>query len=117
VVGYGFSGAARNAARSAASDRRADTFAFLSEMLTLFVAAPLLGRRGRFYGITLLYRRDPEPFRQDLPRLMALLAEGRIKPRIAERLPLLAAREAGERLERGGIEGKIVHLEAVPSVP
>ncbi len=108
VVGYGFSGATR--------DHRTDSLALMRGMLSLFVGAPVLGRRGRFYGITLLYRRDPEPFRQDLPKLMALLADGKIKPRIAERLPLLAAREAGERLERGGIEGKIVHVEAAGHV-
>jgi NADPH2:quinone reductase len=108
VVGYGFSGATK--------DGRPDTRAFMRGMLSLLVGAPLLGRRGRFYGITLLYRRDPEPFRQDLPKLMAMLRAGQIKPRIAARLPLLAAREAGERLERGGIEGKIVHLEALPSL-
>jgi NADPH2:quinone reductase len=108
VVGYGFSGATRG--------HRPDTGAFVRGMLSLFMGAPLLGRRGRFYGITLLYRRDPEPFRQDLPKLMAMLQAGQIRPRIAARLPLLAAREAGERLERGGIEGKIVHLEAVSSL-
>ena len=68
------------------------------------------GRRGRFYGITLLYRKDPRPFREDLPKLIDLLAAGKIRPRIAARLPLLAAGEAGAMLERGGIEGKIVHL-------
>lgn len=76
--------------------------------LQLFIAAPLRGRRGRFYGITARYRRDPRPFAEDLPKLFALLAEKKIRPRIAERLPLLDARRANERLEAGGIEGKIV---------
>jgi NADPH:quinone reductase-like Zn-dependent oxidoreductase len=79
-------------------------------MIALFAGAPLAGRRGTFYGITMLYRRDPRPFREDLPKIFALLAEGRIAPRIAARLPLLAAREAQTMLERGGLEGKIVHL-------
>jgi NADPH:quinone reductase-like Zn-dependent oxidoreductase len=77
---------------------------------SLFVRAPLTGRRGRFYGISLQYRKDPRPFRADLQTLFGLLARGAIRPRIAARLPLLAARRAHELLERGGVEGKIVHL-------
>lgn len=76
--------------------------------LQVFVNARLLGRRGAFYGITQRYRQDPRPFREDLPRLFALLAAGKIKPRIAQTLPLLEARAANERLEAGAIEGKLV---------
>jgi NADPH2:quinone reductase len=103
VVGYGFAGTpqARRGFGGAAVARG---------FFALFVGAAIAGRRGRFYGITLLYRRDPRPFHEDLPKLFALLAEGRIRPRIAARLPLLAARDAAAMLERGGVEGKIVHL-------
>ena len=103
MVGYGFSGAttAKGAPSSAAAVRG---------MLTLLLGAPLMGRRGAFYGITLLYRKDPRPFHEDLPKLFELLREGRIRPKIAARLPLLAAREASVLLERGSVEGKIVHL-------
>lgn len=80
----------------------------LRSYFDLFVGARLAGKRGRFYGITQLYRKDPRPFHEDLPKLFALLAEGKIKPRIALRLPLAGAREANERLERGGVDGKIV---------
>lgn len=95
TVWYGFVGAAQlpSLARSAWS---------------LFAGSRLRGRRGSFYGVTMLYRKDPLPFRQDLTTLFGLLAEKRIRPRIAQRLPLLAAREANERLEAGRIEGKIV---------
>ncbi len=82
--------------------------AVLRSAIACFVGSRLAGRRGRFYAITLQYRRDPRPFREDLPRLFELLAEKRISPRIAQRLPLLAARQANERLEAGSIEGKIV---------
>jgi NADPH:quinone reductase len=102
VVGYGFSGTMK--------DNRPSTLASYRGFVTLFVGAPLAGRRGRFYGITMLYRKDPRPFREDLPILFRLLAEGKIRPSIARRLPLLAAREANEILERGGVEGKIVHV-------
>jgi NADPH2:quinone reductase len=102
VVGYGFSGATRAGAPSSA--------AALRGMAALFVRAPLTGRRGRFYGITLRARKDPAPLRADLATLFDLLARRAIAPRIAARLPLLAAREAQAMLERGGVVGKIVHL-------
>lgn len=75
---------------------------------SLLIGAPLRGRRGSFYGITKLYRKDPRPFHEDLPKLFDLLARGNISPRIAQTFPLLDARKANERLEAGGIEGKLV---------
>ena len=86
TVWYGFVGARgfRGVARSAVS---------------LFVGAPLRGRRGSFYGITMLYRRDPRPFREDLQTLFDLLAQRRISPRIAQTLTLLDALKANELLE------------------
>jgi len=102
VVGYGFSGTMR--------DNVPSRWAPVRGFAALFLGAPLAGRRGRFYGITLRYRKDPQPFREDLTKLFTLLAEGKIRPPIAARLPLLAAREANEMLERGGVGGKIVHL-------
>jgi NADPH2:quinone reductase len=76
--------------------------------LSLFVGSPLRGRRGSFYGITKLYRKNPQPFLEDLPKLFDLLAQRKISPRIAETFPLLDARRANERLEAGGIDGKLV---------
>lgn len=76
--------------------------------LSLFVAARLRGRRGSFYGITMLYRKSPQLFFEDLPKLFDLLAQRKIAPRIAQTLPLMDARKANERLEKGGIEGKLV---------
>ena len=102
IVGYGFSSTMVNDTPS--------RLATLRGMLALFVLATFTGRRGRFYGITHLYRRDPRPFREDLAALFALLASRAITPRIAARLPLLAAREANEMLERGGVQGKIVNV-------
>lgn len=104
VVGYGFSSSVRVSGPSRLQMLRG---------LAVLLTARLRGRRGHFYGITLEYRRDPAPFRAALTRLFALLQAGRLRPRIAARLPLLAAREAGERLERGGVDGKIVHLAAL----
>jgi NADPH:quinone reductase-like Zn-dependent oxidoreductase len=95
IVGYGFMGVA-------------GTVATLAMFYNLFVGARLRGRRGRFYGITSLYRKDPKPLREDLPKIFALLAEKRIDPVIATTLPLLDAREAIELLAAGSVEGKIV---------
>lgn len=77
-------------------------------VLSLFVGARMRGRRGSFYGITMLYRKNPHPFLDDLPKLFDLLAQKKISPRIAQTFPLLDARKANERLEVGGIDGKLV---------
>lgn len=82
--------------------------AMMHSAMSLFVGAPLLGRKGAFYGITKLYRETPRPFLEDLPKLFDLLALGKIAPRIARTFPLLDARKANERLEKGDIDGKLV---------
>lgn len=41
----------------------------------LTVGARLRGRRGTVYGITQTYRKNRQPFAEDLQRLLALLAE------------------------------------------
>ena len=68
------------------------------------------GKKSTFYGITSIYPKNPVPFKEDLPTLFQLLAEGKIKPLIADKLPLLEARRANEILEKGGVNGKIVLL-------
>jgi NADPH:quinone reductase-like Zn-dependent oxidoreductase len=74
----------------------------------LFVGSRLRGRRGAFYGITYLYRKNPTLFREDLPKIFALIAEQKIAPLIYTTLPLLAAKQALELLAAGSVEGKIV---------
>jgi len=74
----------------------------------LFVGARLRGRRSAFYGITMLYRKDPEPFREDLPRIFALLAEKKIDPLVTHTFGLLEARQAIELMASGTVQGKIV---------
>jgi NADPH:quinone reductase-like Zn-dependent oxidoreductase len=82
----------------------------LALFANIFTGARLRGRRGRFYGITMLYRNDPQPLREDLPAIFSLLAEKKIGPLVNRTFPLLDARKALERLARGSIEGKIVLL-------
>jgi NADPH2:quinone reductase len=62
------------------------------------------------YSIQWLMRFKPAWFRQDLLTLLDLLNEGKIKPLIAQRLPLDEARRAHEMLGEGGVLGKIVLL-------
>jgi NADPH2:quinone reductase len=110
VVGFGF--------MDARVGGRLSRWLTLRGFASLLLGARLRGRHGAFYGVTLRYRRDPRPFREDLAALLALLAARRIAPRIAHRLPLFAVRRAQELLEAGGLAGKIVLLrEAAVDAP
>jgi NADPH:quinone reductase len=60
------------------------------------------------YSIQTLKRLKPAWFRQDLIALFDLLQEKKIKPLIAQRLPLAEARQAHDLLGQGGVIGKIV---------
>jgi NADPH2:quinone reductase len=62
------------------------------------------------YSIQWLMRFKPAWFRHDLLMLLDLLKQGKIKPLIAQRLPLQEARRAHEMLGEGGVLGKIVLL-------
>jgi NADPH:quinone reductase-like Zn-dependent oxidoreductase len=65
-------------------------------------------RTASFVSITSLRKAHPDWFAADLGILLGMLARGRIKPRVAERIGLDAVADAHLRLERGGLEGKIV---------
>jgi NADPH2:quinone reductase len=95
VVGFGFMGAAGMLSK-------------LAMFGNLSIGARLRGRRGTFYGITALYRKDPKPLREDLPKIFALLAEKKIDPLVTRTFALLEARQAIELLATGSVEGKIV---------
>jgi NADPH:quinone reductase-like Zn-dependent oxidoreductase len=73
-----------------------------------FLGGRLRGRRGRFYGITMQYRKDPGALRKDLPRIFTLMAEKKIDPLVRNRFLISDAREALELLATGAEEGKIV---------
>ena len=95
LVGFGFMGAS-------------GTLSQLAMFANIFLGARLRGRQGKFYGITMLYRKDPKPLREDLPKIFALLAEKKIDPLVSRTFPLLEARQALELLAAGSVEGKIV---------
>jgi NADPH:quinone reductase-like Zn-dependent oxidoreductase len=68
------------------------------------------GRRGIFYAITARRKKHPDEFKADLAALFELLRVGAIHPVVVERLPLSAARTVHERIDAGGLGGKIVLL-------
>ena len=68
------------------------------------------GKSGEFYGITGIYRKDKQPFMNDLPILFNLLQEGKLKPIISAKFPILEAAKANELLESRKVNGKIVLL-------
>jgi NADPH2:quinone reductase len=82
--------------------------AIMASVANTVLGARLRGRRGVFYGITMLYRKDPKPLREDLPKIFALIEDGRIDPMIDAVFPLSSAGEALERLAAGSGSGKIV---------
>jgi len=79
----------------------------------LYIAGGLLlpGRKRVIpYSIQTLMRLKPAWFRDDLTALFDLLRQQKIKPLIAQRMPLADARRAQEMLGEGGVVGKIVLL-------
>jgi NADPH2:quinone reductase len=95
LVGFGFMGAS-------------GALSQLAMFANIFVGARLRGRQGKFYGITMLYRKDPKPLREDLSKIFSLLAGKKIDPLVNCTFPLLDARKALELLAAGSVEGKIV---------
>ena len=67
------------------------------------------------YSIQWLKRLRPNWFRQDLIALFELLQQQKIKPIVAQQLPLTEARQAHELLGKGGVIGKIVLMPDSPS--
>jgi NADPH:quinone reductase-like Zn-dependent oxidoreductase len=95
LVGFGFIGAPGKLSQ-------------LRMFANIFLGARLRGRVGKFYGITLLFRKDPGPLREDLPKIFTLLAEKKIDPMVRRTFPLLEARQAFELLAAGSVDGKTV---------
>lgn len=100
LVAYGFTSSVKNG--------KADNGAALSGMARFAWAKIFKWKRTKFYGITALYRKDKAPFKADLPKLFALLKDGKIKPSIHTTLPLTQAREANLLLEQGKATGKVL---------
>ncbi|MDJ0692377.1 MAG: medium chain dehydrogenase/reductase family protein [Xenococcaceae cyanobacterium MO_188.B32] len=66
------------------------------------------GRSTAFYSIGALRKKQPAWFSKDLTDLFDLLAQRKIEPIIAKRMPLSEARQAHELIENARVQGKIV---------
>ena len=82
-------------------------FRFLGQIILLNVLPN--GRSAKFYG-TGISRLNRRPFLEDWATLFELLEEGKIKPIIAARYPILEAAKANELLESGNVTGNVVLL-------
>lgn len=74
------------------------------------------GRHYHFYNVANRRAARPAEFAEDVARLFAWLAAGRLDPVIAARLPLAQAAEAHRRIESGEVLGRIV-LECQSASP
>jgi NADPH:quinone reductase-like Zn-dependent oxidoreductase len=83
------------------------TLRFLGQLI-LFNLLPN-GRSARSYG-TGLYLFNRRPFMEDWATLFKLLEEGKIKPVIMKKFPILEAAQANRLLESGQVIGNIVLL-------
>ncbi len=100
--------------------RRGGTFVGYANPLSLSRAFRLLGRvilfnllpngRSATYYSTGKSRLNKRPFMEDWAALFKLLEEGKIKPVIAAKFPILEAAKANELLESGQVIGNVVLL-------
>ena len=118
VVGYGLITSIRGEGLTSGRPGRRQRFRGTA-IFGLYIAGGwLLPGRKRVvpYSIQTLKRLKPEWFRQDLIALFELLQQKKIKPLIAQRVPLAEARHAQELLAKGGVTGKIVLVCDGPSL-
>jgi NADPH:quinone reductase len=110
VVVYGLTATLRAGRSVSGRPPRRNRFREVANLGSYIVRNWFLLPRKRMvpYSIQTLKRLHPAWFREDLMALLVLLQEGKIKPLIARRLPLIEARHAHELLGKGGITGKIV---------
>ena len=114
VVVYGLTSSlsgGRSASRQAGRRNRFGEIAVLGKSIVRNWFLPG-GKRMIPYSIQTLKRLHPAWFREDLTALLQLLQQQKIKPIIAQRLPLVEARRAHELLGKGGVTGKIVLMPA-----
>jgi NADPH2:quinone reductase len=110
VVGYGLITSIRGEGLTSGRPGRRQRFRGTAIFALYIAGGWLLPGRKRIvpYSIQTLKRLKPAMFRQDLITLFALLQQQKIKPLIAQRFPLVEARQAQEALGKGGVIGKIV---------
>lgn len=87
-------------------------FPDLFRVLGTFAAVNLLpnGKSFKLYGTSFYFIGDKRPFMEDWATLFQLLEEGKIKPVIEKKFPILDAAQANELLETGKVTGNVVLL-------
>jgi NADPH:quinone reductase-like Zn-dependent oxidoreductase len=66
------------------------------------------GKSTLVFDIVAYNKKNPGYFAEDLQVLTSYLAEGKIQPAIAKRMPLMEARQAQELLLEAKVKGKII---------
>ena len=110
VVAYGLTSSLQGGRLASGSGGRRNRYGAIA-IFGLYIAASWLfpGRKRVVpYSIQTLKRLKPAWFREDVSTLLGLLQQQKIKPLIAQRLPLVEARQAHELLGKGGVAGKLV---------
>lgn len=110
VVAYGLTSSLREGRLASGRSGKRHRFRAIAVFGLYIAASWLLPGRKRVipYSIQWLKRLRLAWFRQDLITLFDLLKQEQIKPIIAQRFPLIEARQAHELLGNGGVTGKIV---------
>ena len=110
VVAYGLTGSLKGGRVPSSRPQGRHRYRAIA-IFGVYIALSFLlpGRRRVIpYSIQTLKRIKPAVFRDDLTTLFDLLSAKKIKPLVAQRLPLQEAKRAHELLGQGGVTGKIV---------
>jgi NADPH:quinone reductase-like Zn-dependent oxidoreductase len=85
-------------------------FPALFRVLATFIGVNLWpnGKSFKLYGTSSYFLTNKRPFLEDWATLFRLLEEGKIKPVIANKFPILKAAQANALLESGQVTGNIV---------
>lgn len=110
VVAYGLTGALRGGRLLTKHPGHRNRLRGLPIFLIYIIGSRLLPGRRRVvpYSIQTLKRLRPVQFREDLGAIFEMLKSGKLKPLVAQRIPLAEARRAHELLGQGNVTGKIV---------
>lgn len=84
----------------------------LFRLLAIFIVTNLLpgGKSFKFYGTSFYFVGNRQPFLEDWATLFKLLEEGKIKPIIEKKFPILEAAKANALLESRAVTGNVVLL-------